>query len=211
MYWALILVVLSNFSNGVSGTVIKSNANFIDDILRFCESNGKKYSSVTSFTHNLDRKTIRQRELLFSLAQRRKMYTRFLSSFSNAKDLIARDFARRRSVDRIDSTIIFTSNEEIVDKKIAEEYLKLISQTKIRSSILVIGGDVSNPKPFNIDILTSILTQLQENIFFYVVYANKMKNGTIGMIWNQVIMLQNNPKVIVNKLAFDESYRIVER
>ena len=44
-----------------------------------------------------------------------------------------------------------------------------------------------------------------------MVYNHQIEDGSEEYSWNQVITLQNNPKVILNQLEFDSDYRIQER
>ena len=197
--YSIICIVASKKS------VMKRNVAILDNVLKFCEANGKKFITVTSYSKHVDMNILHQKHILFALAQKRKMYIRFLT-FDEAMSLI--------NVREIDNTIVLTNYKSILsDSGAADEYLKLISQTKIRSSMLVISTieDTSLAEQFKLDFIFHALSDLQMNMFFYIVHDYVMENGAVGFLWNQVITLQNNEKVIVNELLFDIEYRIIER
>ena len=183
----------------------KPNIAILENVLNFCEANGKKFITVTSYSKKPDNNISRQKAILFALAKKRKVYTRFLL-FHEAMMLI--------NMQEIDTTIILTNYKNIVDDEVIEKYLKLTSQTKIRSAIWVMSRNevlASRPHHPKLDFLLPSLSKLRMNMFFYVVYDYTMEDESIGVVWNQIITLQDDPKVIVNELVFDNEYRIIER
>ena len=56
------------------------------------------------------------------------------------------------------------------------------------------------------EIIGPVLAQLKRSMFFYLVYTlapvNKDVNNT-NIIWRQIIMLENNPQVVINDLKFN--------
>ena len=189
-----------------SKSIMKRNVAILDNVLNFCESNGIFFITLTSYSKHVDKQVLRQKATLFSLAQKRKMYTRFLSFYQALSQI---------NFQEIDKTIILTNYKSILSEDgNTNEYLKLISQTKIRSSILVIStteDTSSQDKQFKLDSIFPALSKLQVNMFFYVVHDYIMENGNIGFVWNQIITLQNDRQVIVNELVFDSEQRIIER
>ena len=186
---------------------IKPKLAILNNVLMFCEANGKKFVTVTSYSERRDNSTIIYPiSTLFTLTKQRKLYTRYLR-VEEARSHI--------NMPKIDSTIILVNYQIIEnnDTSVINDIIRVISRTKIRSSILVISTNVGAGRniKIKIDAIISALSECQQNMFFYVVHDYVMKNGSIGFLWNQLITLQNNPKVISNSIVFDSEYKIVER
>ena len=212
MYWNLnfqfvfLLFIFSNlFLETTSKSFSKSNADILENVIRFCDANGKRFITVTSYSNSVDKTTRNKKYILLSLTQKKTIYSRFLPSLSAASSLT--------EMRGIDNTIILSNYNEIAETRVAEEYINLIHRTKIKSSILVISSAeiISRPEQFKMNSLFAALSKFQKNVFFYVVYDYRMNNGTRGVVWNQIIALQNNEQVVTNELTFDTEYKIKER
>ena len=186
---------------------IKPNFKILNNVLNVCDANGKKFLTVTSFSNGgSHRKILHPASTFFSFIQKRKLYARYLEP---DEALLQTD------VRQIDNTIILVDYKSIHNNEtsVLTDFITLISKTKIRSSILAISTivDASPNTKIKLDPIISTLSKLQQNMFFYIVHDFRFPNGTIGFMWNQVITLQSNPKVILNSMLFDSRNRIVER
>ena len=194
-------------SHGLNGqhSTMPSRFDILSNVLNFCEANGKKYISITSISIVKNNMSLREHFIMLSLSQRRKMYLKYVP-FDKAVEEV--------NIREIESKIILVSYETIQSNQtIVEDVIHLISHSKIRSSILVITklGDRAGADEVSLEPIVLALSNLQQNLFFYIVYDHLMKNGSKEFAWTQVITLQNNPKVILNNLLFDSESRIKER
>ena len=171
----------------------------LDNVIEFCEANGKKYLSMVSI--NDDRYT----STLMSLTHGRKMYF---------KTLKINEAIEKANIREMEDKIILVNYRNMKrNQSLVQDIVRLISKSKIRSCVLVISTfekTVVNDS-INLEPITAALSVLQQNIFFYMVYNHQIDDGSEEYLWNQVITLQNNPKVILNQLEFDSDYRIQER
>jgi hypothetical protein len=186
---------------------IKPHFKILKNVLTVCEANGKRFLTLTSYSNGgSNRKILHSASTIFSFIQKRKLFARYLQPEQALLQIDVR---------QIDSTIILVDYKSIQSNKtsILSDIITLISKTKIRSSILAISTivDASPNTEIKLDPIISTLSKLQQNMFFYIVHDYVFQNGTIGFMWNQVITLQNNPKVILNPILFDSRNRIVER
>ena len=171
----------------------------LDNVIEFCEANGKKYLSMMSI--NDDRYT----STLMSLTHGRKMY------FTTLKINEALEKANIREIE--DKIILVNYQNMKRNQSLVQDIVGLISKSKIRSCVLVISTfeKTAANDSINLEPMIAALSILQQNIFFYMVYNHQIEDGSEEYLWNQVITLQNNPKVILNQLEFDSNYRIQER
>ena len=139
---------------------------------------------------------------IFSSTQNRKMFSRYWN---------IEDEDLNVEYQPMDSIIILASNKDIQSyNETMNSYIELISETKIRSSILVISKNTKFEK-IDLDPILSTLSTINKNTFFYIVHHHLMENGTEILLWHQVISLQNEPHIILNQLEFDSRFRIIER
>ena len=198
------LILLCSYSTSCKKE--RNNA-LLENLLNFCEANGKKFITVTSILNDKEMPTFRQISVLFSLTQKRKIFTRFLPF---------NEVISQANFKAIESTIILTNYKNIQDENnsvVLGQYMKLISKTKVRSSILVISNfseGIGNNE-IKLGVINDALSMLRKNMFFYVLYDDMLNNGTFRFVWNQVITLQNDPKVVFNELLFDSESRVLER
>ena len=139
---------------------------------------------------------------IFSSTQNRNMFSRYWN---------IEDENPNSEYKPMDSIIILASNKDIQsNNETINSYVELISETKIRSSILVISKNTKFEK-INLDPIVTTLSTIKKNTFFYIVHHHVMENGTETILWHQVISLQNEPHIILNQLEFDSMFRIIQR
>ena len=83
------------------------------------------------------------------------------------------------------------------------DYLKMLVNTKVKSSVLVMAGDMDQEK---IAQMKRSLNALSKNSLFYWVYNSPYtlnEKKSTSMIWNQVITLINYKKAVINRLRFN--------
>ena len=139
---------------------------------------------------------------IFSSTQNRNMFSRYWNIDDDHPNF---------EYNPMDSIIILASNKDIQsNNETLNSYIELISETKIRSSILVISKNTKLEK-INLDPIVTTLSTIKKNTFFYIVNHHLMENGTEILLWHQVISLQNEPQIILNLMEFDSMFRIIER
>ena len=188
----------------------KSKLCILDEVLRFCEGNGKKYITITSI--HSSKQTMHQAQILLSLSQQRKMYAK-VTSWHEVVTQMNTDSVNGQMMDM---TIILTSCKEVMDRERVMQLVETISETKIRSCILAVipanytihQDGSSSYRETKFDVLYSVLSEWQRNAFFYVTFESKIKDRRI---WNQIITLRGDAQVIVNEMEFEHDYRVIER
>ena len=200
-----LFVPISNCHVSHSHNEVPPRFSILANVLKFCEANGKKYISITSLDDEKNITSLRQYFIMLSLSQNTKIYS---------KTMPIHEAIEKANIREIENKIILVNYGSIHnnDNKVVENIIQLISKSKIRSCVLVISTMDNKSLDDNIDLQPFIdaLSNLQQNLFFYLVHDHQEKDGGQEFYWSQVITLQNNPKVIFNQLAFDSEYRIKE-
>ena len=174
----------------------------LSNVIKFCEANGKKFLMFTTSSQYEYSNMAHQVYNIFSSTQNRNMFSRYWN---------IKDENPNFEYKPMDSIIILASNKDIQsNNETINSYIELISETKIRSSILVISKNTKFEK-INLDPIVTILSTIKKNTFFYIVHHHVMENGTEIILWHQVISLQNEPHIILNQLEFDSMFRIIQR
>ena len=174
----------------------------LGNVIKFCEANGKKFLMFTTSSQYEYKNMVHQVYEIFSSTQKRNMFSRYWNIDDDHPNFEYKP---------MDSIIILASNKDIQsNNETLNSYIELISETKIRSSILVISKNTKLEK-INLDPIVKTLSTIKKNTFFYIVNHHLMENGTEILLWHQVISLQNEPHIILNQLEFDSMFRIIER
>ena len=174
----------------------------LKNVIKFCEANGKKFLMFTTSSQYEYSNMVHQIYKIFSSTQNRNMFSRYWNIDDDDPNFEYKS---------MDSIIILASNKDIQSyNETMNSYIELISETKIRSSILVISKNTRFEK-IDLDPILSTLSTINKNTFFYIVHHHLMENGTEILLWHQVISLQNEPHIILNQLEFDSRFRIIER
>ena len=174
----------------------------LKNVIKFCEANGKKFLMFTTSSQYEYSNMVHQIYKIFSSTQNRNMFSRYWNIDDDDPNFEYKS---------MDSIIILASNKDIQSyNETMNSYIELISETKIRSSILVISKNTRFEK-IDLDPVLSTLSTINKNTFFYIVHHHLMENGTEILLWHQVISLQNEPHIILNQLEFDSRFRIIER
>ena len=202
-----LFVPISNCHVSHSHNEVPPRFSILANVLKFCEANGKKYISITSLDDEKNITSLRKYFIMLSLSQRAKIYFKIVP---------IHEAIEKANIREIENKVILVNHRSIHNNnsKVVENIIQLISKSKIRSCVLVIStmDNDGNNENDDLDLQPFIdaLSNLQQNLFFYIVHDHVEKDGSQEFVWSQVITLQNNPKVIFNQLAFDSEYRIRE-
>ena len=186
LYFSFLLVFISFLSVGKGQREIER---FIQPelsygVLDFLDRNGKKFLSLTSLDAQDPEVTLTLNSLYRNSKLRRHMRSRKLK---------IKDF---ESIHRFshDTLVIVTSSNSTY----WQDYLSMISKTKIMSSIVVCIGDVSAWKKKE---LNSYIEEMSENMFFYWASINLDSPGVIKS--DQMVSLKNSKHIITTPIEFD--------
>ena len=163
------------------------------DVLQFCQNNGFKY--LTFITTNRKIKES-QRTLLLGLYRDSQSMQTFRSRLIktdeyNEKQHMLNPYHQHEK-DKL--VLISSSNSEEW-----MHYIRMISKTKIRSSLLVITDPLIQSVK---EEMISFLSQSSENTYFYLLYVNHYTD--VNLTWERIITIRHAPKVVINEVEFNE-------
>ena len=162
------------------------NPNDMLSILEFCENNGKRHLNIFTLDGQ-DPDVYMAKEDIFHLAkEKNSLYTRNVILMDEEPTSELLKFHQ-------DSLMILASS---YDSTNWEEYVQMMTNTKIMSSVLVMVGELS---PDKINAMKSLLENVGKNSFFYWVYRQPGNELT----WNRVLTIDNYSKYVINPLTFD--------
>ena len=188
---------------------------------RFCESNGKNY--ITFSTIDTPDKNVRHflSEIEDATKHRTSIYSRTTSlplqiqTYTNIPlepapapwnyAYISPYTSKYSHVNFQKDTIIQLASAS--DSRNWKEYLDVITNTKIMSSILVMVGPLDDQQ---FETMISFFDGISKNSLFYWVYT-KHKINTDTLVWNQVLTLNHYKTAVLNQLQLDSHGHFIER
>jgi hypothetical protein len=141
------------FVLNILGVVVQSHKDFYNDLAVICKSNGMVYVTVaTNFKTSFDD------------------VTNFLMAFENV-GLWSRSLKFNQVgpnlIFNLDTLVLIAPSDILFESVDFMEYLSLISQTKVRKSILVLTGEVTSTHK---DYMAAHMGEFARNSLFYVAY-----------------------------------------
>ena len=188
----LIFIQLSNVFL-THGQPISAN-----EILGFCQNNGLKYLTFVTVDRTNPRFQIYLSHLMKSAQLTRSLRTRLITTKNDGHE--GNEMWDHYHFDQ--DILVFISSSDPIEWK---HYLELISKTKIKSSILVIVEPIRKGE---VEKVNAILSQISENIYFYLNYIEETSEPKIQ--WRKLITLKHNPQVVSNEVHFDPFGQIIE-
>ena len=163
------------------------------ELLQFCQKNGRNNLAIASFE--------------MQLVPVKAFVTATMKGFSSLQFSDSRfvPIQHNQNIDRFVADHIDYQRETLVlvggilDLYNWDRYISIISQTKVKSGILVILEPMSNK---HADEFYTKLQNFSENSYFYMLYTKRrQKNNSSN--WDKVITLRNYHHPIVNPIEFD--------
>ena len=168
--------------------------NEISSVLEFSKNNGKRYLNVVNLDdQDLNIKHANER-LKFMANEMNSIYVRNALLIDNNVNIESTKFDQ-------DSLLILASG---TDSKYWETYLKMMTSTKIMSSILVMIGNMNEQR---INKMKRHLENIATNSFFY--WAHRKIEATDELMWHQILTIDNYKKFIINPINFYRSNGII--
>ena len=171
------------------------------DLIEFCQNNGKRKLAIASFDMNVNPVEAFVTETMKGSSSLQLLTTRFVSMHYNQGN-------KKFVADHIDyeqETLVLVGT--IFNINAWDHYVSIVSQTRVRSGILVIV------EPVLINHEDVILTKLQtysENSYFYMVYKRQRQEDNSSN-WDKVITLRNYYHPIINPIEFDNFGRMITK
>ena len=168
-------------------------------IINFCQNNDwKQLTFVTKQRNSL----VRDDVVLISSLIHRAQQTNSVRSRWMQLQVDEEGSRHQYTTDylKMDALVILSSMEESDLKK----SLDMISKTRIKTSLLVL---LCNAHQTDIIELKNIVSQLSENMYFYLHYS-KGEVGSSKLMWERVISIRHNPQVIMNEIEFSSVGRV---
>ena len=179
-YFLLLLTILS-----VNGRIMSSSVNssvLTETLIHFCRLNGMKYLVFYSMEDNNPgsdlflKSALRESKVLKSLRSRRLYHPQF---------------EKGGTLDYHHDNLVVVTSSDVISLKSG---LKLISETKIMTAILLIIAPINDTK---LDEIEVCVRHLSRNFYFYLMFMNQLHAQPV---LNRVISLQNNPKIIMQQV-----------
>ena len=166
----------------------------ISSVLQLAKNNGKRYLNIVKLDNqDLNVKDTKER-FQFMAKEMGSIYIRNAKLIDNIVDIESMKFDQ-------DSLLILASASNM---KYWEDYLKMMTYTKIMSSIMVMTGDMNGVR---INEMKSWLERITKSSFFYWGYR---KTGvTDEMEWYQILTIDNYKQFIINPLVFNQPNGII--
>ena len=169
------------------------------DLIEFCQKNGQRNLAIASFDINLKPVKVLITETMNGGSSLQLLTARFIPMHYNQSN---EKFVANH-IDYEQETLVLVGS--IFNIHAWDHYVSIVSQTKVKSGILVIV------EPISINHEDVILTKLQtfsENSYFYMVYKRQDDNSSN---WNKVITLRNYYHSIINPIEFDNFGRMITK
>ena len=169
------------------------------DVINFCQNNDwKRLTFVTKQRNSLKRDDAAFISGLLHRAQQthsvRSRWIQLQVDAEGSKHHYITDDLK------MDALVILSSMEENDLKK----SLNMISKTRIKTSLLLLSDNVHQS---DIMKLRNVISQLSENMYFYVYYS-KVEIASFKLMWERVISIRHNPQVILNEIEFSSQGRV---
>ena len=171
------------------------------DLIEFCHKNGKRNLAIASYDMNLIPVKTLVAETMKGGPSLEFLTTRFVPMHYNQSN----ETFVASHIDYEQETLVLVGS--IFNIYAWDYYLSIVSQTKIKSGILVIV------EPISIHHEDAILTRLQnfsENSYFYMVYKRQRQENNSSN-WDKVITLRNYYHPIINPIEFDNFGRMITK
>ena len=171
------------------------------ELLQFCQKNGRNNLAIASFE--------------MQLVPVKAFVTATMKGFSSLQFSDSRfvPIQHNQNIDRFVADHIDYQQETLVivgsilNLYNWDRYISIISQTKVKSGILVILEPMSNKHA------AEFFTKLQnfsENSYFYMLYKNRHQKNNASN-WDKVITLRNYYRPIINPIEFDKFGRMITK
>ena len=193
----ILIVIAFTFSKPHSVYPIQGNPIGANEILGFCQNNGLKYLTFVTINKSFGLETF-SNQLTESAQLTQSIRTRSIRTNDNGNE--ENQLWDRYHFDQ--DTLVFISSS---NSKEWDHYLKLISQTKIKSSILIVIEPITKA---DINRIYDSLSLMSENIYFYLCYIEDISGPMVE--WKKLITLKHNPQVVSNKVHFEPSGKMIE-
>ena len=171
------------------------------DLIEFCQKNGKRNLAMASFDMNLKPVEALIAETMKGGSSLQVLTTRFVPMHYNQSN---EKFVANH-INYEQETLVLVGS--ISDIYAWGHYISIMSQTKVKSGILVIV------EPISIDHEDLIISKLQtfgENSYFYIAYKRQRQEDNSSN-WDKVITLRNYYHPIINPIEFDNFGRMITK
>ena len=161
--------------------------NEISSVLEFCKDNGKRYLNVVNLDEEDPNIRNANERLKFMANEINLIYVRNGLLIDNNVNIESMKFDQ-------DSLLILAS---ATNSKYWQSYLKMMTYTKIMSSIMVMIGDMNEQR---INEMKSFLENIATNSLFY--WAHRKIEATDELMWHQILTIDNYKKFVINPINF---------
>ena len=166
----------------------------ISSILQLAKNNGKRYLNIVNIDgQDLNVKNTKKR-FQFIANEMGSLYVRNAKLIDNIVDIESMKFDQ-------DSLLILASASNI---KYWNDYLKMMTYTKIMSSVMVMMGDMNGVR---INEMKILLERIAKSSFFY--WGYRKPGATDELEWYQILTIDDYEQFIINPLSFDQPNGII--
>ena len=171
------------------------------DLIEFCHKNGKRNLAIASFDMNLKPVEALIIETVKAGASQHLLTARFTPMHYNQSN--EKFVANHIDYER-ETLVLVGSISNIYSW---DYYLSILSQTKVKSGILVIVESISINHE---DLIIDKLQTFSENSYFYMLYK-RLRQEDNSSNWDKVITIRNYYHPIINPIEFDNFGRIITK
>ena len=166
----------------------------ISSVLQLAKNNGKRYLNIVNIDgQDLNVKNTKKR-FQFIANEMGSLYVRNAKLIDNIVDIESMKFDQ-------DSLLILASASNI---KYWNDYLKMMTYTKIMSSVMVMIGDMNGVR---INEMKILLERIAKSSFFY--WGYRKPGATDELEWYQILTIDDYEQFIINPLSFDQPNGII--
>ena len=193
----IFFVVIFTCSRPYSVYSSQGKAITANEVLDFCQNNGLKYLTFVTINKNSVTKVFLN-HVIESAQSSKSLRTRSMRTNGNGNE--EHQLWDRYHFDQ--DTMVFISSS---DSEEWDHYLRLISKTKIKTSIFVIIQPITKA---DIIIIKDSLSLISENVYFYLCYIENRSEPMPE--WKKILTLKHDSQVVSNEVRFDRSGKMIE-